>query len=95
MSHRIIDKQLIEIQLQKARMKRAMRIASSIKLRLRINDQTQLGYFLDEPDAVDNLEAITYWVLAEQKRAGVDELPYLELLEIFRTLLMDLDSVGF
>lgn len=93
MSHRILDEQLIEI--QRARMKRAMRIASSIKLRLRINDQAQLGYILDEPDAVDNLEAITCWILAEQKRAGVDELPYLELLETFRTLLMDLESVGF
>ena len=95
MSHKILDKQLIEIQLKKARMKRAMRIASSIKLRLRINEESELRDVLNQDQALNNLEAITHWILDEQKRAGVNELPYLELLEIFRTLLMELEYNDF
>ena len=95
MSHKILDKQLIEIQLQKARVKRATRIASSIKLCLRINEESELRDVLNQAEATNNLEAITYWVLEEQNRAGVDELAYLELLENFRSLLTELESDDF
>ena len=95
MSHKILDKQLIEIQLQKARMKRAMRIASSIKLRLRINEESELRDALNQAEASNNIEAITHWILDEQKRVEVKELPYLELLEKFRALLTELESDNF
>ena len=95
MSHRILDKQLIEIQLQKARMKRATRIASSIKLRLRINEESELRDVLNQDQASNNLEAITYWILEEQNRAEVDELPYLKLLDTFQSLLTELESDDF
>ena len=95
MSHRILDKQLIEIQLQKARMKRATRIASSIKLRLRITEESELRDVLNQAEASNNLEAITHWILEEQKRAEVNELAYVELLDTFRTLLTELESDEF
>ena len=95
MNHRILDKQLIEIQFQKARMKRAMRIASSIQLRLRINEESELRDVLNQAKASNNIEAIAYWILDEQKRAEVNELPYLELLENFRALLTELESDDF
>ena len=95
MSHKILDKQLIEIQLQKARTRRAMRIASSIKLRLRINEESELRDVLNQDQASNNLEAITHWILEEQKRAEVNELAYVELLDTFRTLLTELESDEF
>jgi len=59
----------------------ATRIAKSLIIELRISLGNHLTYFLGEPNASDNTEAISRWVLRQGDTEAISNEHYFELKE--------------
>ena len=86
--HQIIDNQSD----LKLKQQQAKRVSQSLIMELQIPMGKHLTYFLQEPKAKDNCDAISRWVLRNQRDKNIGSEHYTELKEQLCRELSDLNT---
>lgn len=80
---------------ERLRLQRAYSAANSMMFQLQIPEGKHLVFVLNQPEALDNKEAISRWLLDQNKCVAIDEVAYASLKEKLQQLLTEACGAGF